>query len=112
MRIAQVKKDSLLPDSSPYSRLMFDIALILVIILGSIFSRYPLSSFKVRPDLSNKFCFDILDTPTSNSHKQEQEFRKIRESKINFIQFKNNDIEGMVYDFMIGNKKIQEKRNV
>jgi hypothetical protein len=60
-------------------------------------------------ELSNKFCFDILDTPTSNSHKQEQEFRKIRESKINFIEFKNNDIEGLVYDFMIGNKKIQEK---
>ena len=60
-------------------------------------------------EVSNKFSFDILDTPTSNSHKQEQEFRKIRESKINFIEFKNNDIEGLVYDFMIGNKKIQEK---
>jgi hypothetical protein len=60
-------------------------------------------------EVANKFCFDILDTPTSNSHKQEQEFRKIRESKINFIEFKNNDIEGLVYDFMIGNKKIQEK---
>lgn len=60
-------------------------------------------------ELSNKFSFDILDTPTSNSQKQEQEFRKIRETKINFIKFKNNDIEGLVYDFMIGNKKIQEK---
>lgn len=60
-------------------------------------------------ELSNKFSFDILDIPTSNSHKQEQEFRKIRETKINFIKFKNNDIEGLVYDFMIGNKKIQEK---
>jgi len=60
-------------------------------------------------ELSNTFSFDILDTPTSNSQKQEQEFRKIRESKIHFIEFKNNDIEGLVYDFMIGNKKIQEK---
>jgi len=60
-------------------------------------------------ELSNTFSFDILDTPTSNCQKQEQEFRKIRESKINFIEFKNNDIEGLVYDFMICSKKIQEK---
>jgi len=60
-------------------------------------------------ELSNKFSFDILDTPTSKSQIQEQEFRKIREAKIDFIEFKNNDIEGLVYDFMIGNKKIQEK---
>ena len=41
--------------------------------------------------------------------KQEKEFRKIRETKINFIEFKNNDIEGLVYDFMICSKKVQEK---
>jgi hypothetical protein len=60
-------------------------------------------------ELSNKFSFDILDTPTSKCQQQEQEFRKIRQAKIDFIEFKNNDIEGLVYDFMIGNKKIQEK---
>jgi len=60
-------------------------------------------------ELSNTFSFDILDTPTSNCQKQEQEFRKIRETKINFIEFKNNDIEGLVYDFMICSKKVQEK---
>ena len=60
-------------------------------------------------EISNTFSFDILDTPTSNCQKQEKEFRKIRETKINFIEFKNNDIEGLVYDFMICSKKVQEK---
>jgi hypothetical protein len=53
--------------------------------------------------------FNILNTPTSISQQQEQEYRLIRESKIHFIEFKNNLMEGFVYDFMIGNKKIQEK---
>lgn len=60
-------------------------------------------------DLCNKKSFDILDTPTSNCQKQEQEYRKIRESKIDFIYFIPNHMEGLVYDFMIGNKKVQEK---
>jgi len=55
------------------------------------------------------FTFDILNVPTSKSQKQEQEYRNLRETTINFIEFKNNDIEGLVYDFMIGNKKVQEK---
>ena len=57
----------------------------------------------------NTFCFDILDLPTSDTQKQEQQFRKMREKKIDFIEFTNNDIEGLVYDFMINNKKFQEK---
>jgi hypothetical protein len=59
--------------------------------------------------LINKFEFKILDTPTSKSQQQEQEYRNIRENKINFIEFKNNSMEGLVYDFMIGYKKVQEK---
>jgi hypothetical protein len=59
--------------------------------------------------LIKKFEFNILDTPTSKSQQQEQKYREIRESKINFIKFKNNIMEGLVYDFMIGNKKVQEK---
>ena len=57
----------------------------------------------------NKFEFKILDTPTSTTQQQEQKYREIREIKINFIKFKNNDMEGLVYDFMIGSKKVQEK---
>jgi hypothetical protein len=59
--------------------------------------------------LINKFEFNILDTPTSNTQKQEQKYREIRETKINFIKFENNEMEGLVYDFMIGSKKVQEK---
>ena len=59
--------------------------------------------------LINKFEFKILDTPTSKAQQQEQKYREIRETKINFIKFKNNIMEGLVYDFMIGNKKVQEK---
>lgn len=59
--------------------------------------------------LINKFEFNILDTPTSITQQQEQRYREIREVKINFIKFKNNEMEGLVYDFMIGSKKIQEK---
>lgn len=57
----------------------------------------------------NKFEFNILDTPTSITQQQEQRYREIREVKINFIKFKNNEMEGLVYDFMIGSKKVQEK---
>lgn len=60
-------------------------------------------------DLFKKFKYCVLDTPTSKLQKQEQEYRKIRETKLDFIKFKNNDMEGLVYDFMIGNKRVQEK---
>jgi hypothetical protein len=59
--------------------------------------------------LNQKIEFKILDTPTSKSQQQEQEYRNIRENKISFIEFKNNNMEGLVFDFMIGSKKVQEK---
>jgi hypothetical protein len=57
----------------------------------------------------SKFEFDILNTPTSNTQKQEQYYRKLREEKLDFIKFEYPNLEGTVYDFKIGNKKIQEK---
>jgi hypothetical protein len=57
----------------------------------------------------NKFEFKILDTPISVTQQQEQKYREIRESTIDFIEFVNNEMEGLVYDFMIGSKKVQEK---
>jgi hypothetical protein len=56
-----------------------------------------------------KFTKDILNTPIGDTQKQELHFKKCREQKIDFIVFKNNDREGRVYDFMIENKKVQEK---
>ena len=60
-------------------------------------------------DVCKKNNFDALNTPTSKCQQQEQEYRKIRESKVDFIEFKNNGMEGLVYDFTIGEKKVQEK---
>lgn len=57
----------------------------------------------------NKSEFDALNIPTNKCQRQEQEYRKIRETKLNFIEFKNNAMEGFVYDFTIGSKKVQEK---
>ena len=55
------------------------------------------------------FEYNIINIPASKSQQQEQEFRNLRENKIDFIKFINHDIEGLVYDFKIGNKKVQEK---
>jgi hypothetical protein len=57
----------------------------------------------------HKFDFDILNTPTSSTHKQEKEYRKIREQYIDFLEFVYPNMEGTVYDFKIGDKKVQEK---
>ena len=56
-----------------------------------------------------KFQFDILNTPTSDTQKQEQLYRKLREDKVNFINYIYPDFEGTVYDFKISDKKVQEK---
>jgi len=55
------------------------------------------------------FEYNIINIPISKHQQQEQEFRNLRENKIDFIDFTNHDIEGLVYDFKIGNKKVQEK---
>lgn len=60
-------------------------------------------------NLTNKFTFITLNTPISKTQQQEQEYRSLRETKIDFIQFKNNEVEGLVYDFKIEDKKVQEK---
>jgi hypothetical protein len=58
---------------------------------------------------TSKFSFEKLNTPTNIYQKREQEFRKYREEKIDFIKFDYDDMEGTVYDFKIDNFKIQEK---
>jgi hypothetical protein len=58
---------------------------------------------------TSKFSFETLDTPTNIYQHREQQFRKYRGEKINFIQFDYDNMEGTVYDFKIGNLKIQEK---
>jgi hypothetical protein len=59
--------------------------------------------------LLTKFTFKELDLPICDKVKLEYEYKTLRENKLTFINFINNDIQGLVYDFKIGNKKIQEK---
>ena len=58
---------------------------------------------------TNKFNFETLDTPSNVYQQREKEYRRYRENILNFIKFDNNKMEGMVYDFKIGDKKVQEK---
>ena len=58
---------------------------------------------------SHKFEFETLDTPQNIYQIREQEYRRYRENTLNFIKFEDNGIEGLVYDFKISEKKIQEK---
>jgi hypothetical protein len=58
---------------------------------------------------TTKFSFEELDTPINIYQQREKEFRKFREEKIEFIKFHYDNKEGTVYDFKIGNIKIQEK---
>jgi len=58
---------------------------------------------------THTFNFEKLDSPINIYQQREKEFRKIREEKINFINFEYGIMEGSVYDFKIGNLKIQEK---
>jgi hypothetical protein len=58
---------------------------------------------------SNKFSFENLNLPSNIYQQREQVFRKYREDKIDFINFDYYGMEATVYDFKIGNLKVQEK---
>ena len=60
-------------------------------------------------DSTKKFTFEELNTPQCFYQQREQEYRKYRETKIDFIEFIYDGMEGTVYDFKIGNLKVQEK---
>ena len=59
--------------------------------------------------ITSKFEFDILNIPINIYQQREQEFRKYREIKIDFIKFHYDQMEGTTHDFKIENYKIQEK---
>ena len=58
---------------------------------------------------TSKFNFNILNTPINIYQQREQIFRKYREDKIKYINFLYDEMEATVYDFKIGNLKVQEK---
>jgi hypothetical protein len=53
--------------------------------------------------------FDIINLPINIYQQREQDYYRYRESKIDFLPFTYNDMEGQVFDFKIGDLKIQEK---
>lgn len=52
---------------------------------------------------------EFFNVPISIYQKREYEYKKLRISKVYFIKFIDPLIDGQVYDFLISNKKVQEK---
>lgn len=52
---------------------------------------------------------DTGNTPISITAQIEYQFVKLREKHIKFIKFEHTEIDGLVYDFKVDNKKVQEK---
>jgi len=59
--------------------------------------------------ITTQYSFNELNLPINYYQQREQKFRKYREQKIPFIHFLYDEMEATVYDFKIGNLKIQEK---
>lgn len=53
--------------------------------------------------------FEKGSIPKSESVRKEYEMELLREKSINFLTFEKSEIDGLVYDFKIGNLKVQEK---
>ena len=83
--------------------------------IKSKYNHYEVTPDNIKEKLMNfyenipNFQFDILNTPTSDTQKQEQHYRKLREEKLDFLKFIYPEFEGTVYDFKIFDKKVQEK---
>lgn len=79
------------------------------------YNKYEVTSENVIEKLNHyysiihKSSFEDYNIPTSITQQQELKYREIREEAVNFVEFTNNNIEGLVYDFKIGEKKVQEK---
>lgn len=56
-----------------------------------------------------KIHFEALDTPGNKWQKREKTYREFRAESIPFLTFVNNAMEGLVYDFTLNGKKVQEK---
>jgi hypothetical protein len=56
-----------------------------------------------------QYKFDVINIPVSKEQQKEQKFRKLRESKCNFLKSQNPIRTGLKHDFKVNNFKIQEK---
>ena len=53
--------------------------------------------------------FNDGNTPQTDNCRLEYKYVMLRQNKIKFLNFINNEVDGLVYDFKIDNLKIQEK---
>lgn len=56
-----------------------------------------------------KHTFESINIPISKNQQREQVYRRLREQYLSYIDFVYPECEGLVYDFMINGKKVQEK---
>ena len=56
-----------------------------------------------------KYPYNEINTPISETAQLEQKYRILREQKCSFVDFKYSEYSQLVYDFMINGKKFQEK---
>ena len=79
------------------------------------YNKYLVNLTDLNTSLLQLYNLGLLDTkenfniPTQIYQKRELDYSKLRESKLDFIKFEKPIIDMMVYDFLIDNKKIQEK---
>lgn len=85
--------------------------------LNTKFAKYSCDIDKVNDKLLefyNDNYYTKVDIETANSTApekfiKEQEYIKLRESKISFLDFEYSEIIGLRYDFIVNGKKVQEK---
>jgi hypothetical protein len=65
--------------------------------LLTLYNHYPLHKFKA------------LNLPQSICQQKEQEYKMLRETSLSFLDFIQPQYEGMVYDFVVLGKQVQEK---
>ena len=56
-----------------------------------------------------KYDFETTDIPITKKCQLEYEYRKYREKMISCLTFINNERQGLVYDFIVNEFKVQEK---
>lgn len=67
------------------------------------------TNIKDEYDKLPKKCFADINYPLIKTHQQEQEFKKYRIAKIDFLTFEKPYMNCLVYDFKINGRKVQEK---
>jgi hypothetical protein len=95
-----------------------DIQELTFISIGKTNSKY--ESYECTNDLSNRLItfyqqdkyiikYDDAMTPSERTQQIEYHFRQIRETKLQFLQFKTPPFENLPYDFILNGLRVQEK---